>query len=101
MAIYLDTRGHSLLSVALCGRCSKKYPTDELVEDGNSPGLRVCQHGCRDELDPYRLPARQPDRIVLPFCRPDVSIATDPFGAITQDENYFLLTESQDQYLIL
>lgn len=101
MAIFLDTRGHTTLACGICARCSKKYPLDELRDDGNSPGLKVCGNGCWDPLDPYRLPARQPDRIVLPFCRPDVSIATDPFGAITQDENYFLLTESQDQYLIL
>jgi hypothetical protein len=64
---------------------------DELIQDGNLPGLRVCREDW-DELDPYRLPPRQPDPLVLPFVRPDVPIALTPepqFAGIriTEDEN--------------
>jgi len=53
----------------------------------------------RDEYDPYRLPARQPDNIVLPFTRPDTPIPTNPAGVITQDSDYFLITEDGEDYL--
>jgi hypothetical protein len=53
----------------------------------------------RDEYDPYRLPARQPDNIVLLFSRPDTPIGTNPAGVITQDDNYFLITEDGEDYL--
>jgi hypothetical protein len=39
------------------------------MPDGNAPGLRVCKRCC-DVFDPYRLPARQPDDVTLPFYRP-------------------------------
>ncbi len=49
-----------------------KRSITELVADGNAPGLRVCQQrGCRDDLDPYRLPARAPDKIAIQYPRPD------------------------------
>lgn len=76
MPIYLDTSGKSTLGIGLCARCSKKFSLTELYSDPNSPGLMVCINDL-DQLDPYRLPARQPDRITLPFYRPDVSIALD------------------------
>lgn len=72
---------------------------DELYPDLNSPGLRVCLED-RDDLDPYRLPARQPERITLPFVRPDVSIATDPAGLVTEDDNYFIINENQNGYFV-
>jgi len=99
MPIYLDTRGQSTLGIGICGRCSIKFPLGELRPDRNSPGLYVCEKD-NDEYDPYRLPARQPDRIVLPYCRPDVSIATDPAGLPTEDDSYFLITEDGDGYLL-
>jgi hypothetical protein len=58
----------------------------------------VCKDDI-DEYDPYRLPARQPDNIVLQFTRPDTPIGTDPAGVITQDDNYFLITEDGEDYL--
>jgi len=73
MPIFLDTRGNSTLGIALCARCSRKFPLGELYSDPNSPGLRVCKEDL-DEFDPYRLPARQPDTITLPFCRPDLPL---------------------------
>jgi hypothetical protein len=51
--------------------------------DPNFPGLRVCDQGCRDQFDPYRLPARQPERINLRFPRLDVSVATNPNNLVT------------------
>lgn len=75
MPRYLDTRGHSKLAIAVCARCGVKYPWDELDEDGNSPGLRVCRDGCRDVLDPWRLAPRETEDITLQWSRPDLSLA--------------------------
>jgi len=69
-----DPTGRPFYAVGLCDRCHRRFFLDELIEDGNLPGLRVCRDDW-DELDPYRLPARQPDNLVLPFVRPDEPIA--------------------------
>jgi hypothetical protein len=69
----------------------------ELMSDPNSPGLRVCKEDL-DQLDPYRLPPRQPDTITLPFVRPDAPIGTDPAGLVTEDDNDFLIG-SNDEYM--
>lgn len=98
MPVYLSTRGKTTLGVGICGRCSRKFSLDDLYSDPNAPGLMVCKDDI-DEYDPYRLPARQPDNIVLPFTRPDTPIGTDPAGVITQDDNYFLITEDGEDYL--
>lgn len=75
MPVFLDTIGLTSVAIAVCDRCKMKVPFVTLVADGNSPGLRVCaERGCRDTLDPYRLPARQTERINLRFPRPDVSL---------------------------
>lgn len=73
MPIYLDTRGKTTLGLGICGRCSRKFSLDDLQSDPNTPGLMVCKDD-RDEFDPYRLPARQPDQITLRFTRPDVPL---------------------------
>lgn len=73
MSRFLDTTGNSTLGIALCARCSRKFPLGELSPDPNSPGLRVCKDD-RDQYDPYRLAPRAEDPITLPFVRPDVSI---------------------------
>ena len=98
MPVYLSTRGKTTLGIGICGRCSRKFSLDDLYSDPNAPGLMVCKDDI-DEYDPYRLPARQPDNIVLPFTRPDTPIGTDPAGVITQDDNYFLITEDGEDYL--
>jgi hypothetical protein len=98
MPVYLSTRGRTTLGIGICGRCSRKFSLDDLYSDPNSPGLMVCKVDL-DQYDPYRLPARQPDNIVLPFARPDTPIGTDPAGVITQDDNYFLITEDGEDYL--
>ena len=73
MARYLDTTGNATLGIGICDRCSRKFPLGELLTDPNAPGLRVCRED-RDQLDPYRLPARQTEDITLRFVRPDVKL---------------------------
>jgi hypothetical protein len=73
MPLFLDTRNNASCAIAICDRCSKKYPIGELSADGNTPGLRVCE-GCNDVKDPWRLPPRRPDNIVVKYPRPDVEI---------------------------
>lgn len=73
MSIFINPTGHSTFGIALCARCSKKFPEDELRADPNSPGLMVCEADY-DEYDPYRLPARQTERINLEFVRPDIPL---------------------------
>jgi hypothetical protein len=99
MPRYLNTRGNTTLAIGICGRCSIKMPLDQLLPDPNYPGLLVCERD-RDQYDPYRLPARQPDNILLPFLRPDVPLATNPAGVIAQNSEQFLITEDSDDYLI-
>jgi hypothetical protein len=95
MSIYLDTRGLSNLGIGVCDRCSRKFSLTELMSDPNSPGLRVCKEDL-DQLDPYRLPARQPDTITLPFVRPDTPIGTAPAGLVTEDDNDFLIGDNSE-----
>ena len=49
---------------------------DELTPDPNYPGLLVCQDDL-DQFDPYRLPAREADRLQFDGPRPDVSLAVN------------------------
>lgn len=74
MSKFLDTRGNTTLGIGICDRCSTKRPLGELVPDPNSPALRVCRDSCRDQYDPWRLPAREPERINLMHPRPDVPL---------------------------
>mgnify|MGYP006266422753 CR=1 FL=1 len=99
MPVFLDTTGRSTLAIGVCDRCNRKMSLDDLYPDGNSPGLRVCLAD-RDELDPYRLPARQTEKITLPFVRPDVNIAVQPIGIVTEDDNNFIVTNNNDDYII-
>ena len=78
MPKWLDTRGLTSLAIGVCDRCKMKRAYVDLGSDPNFPGLRVCNEGCRDQYDPYRLPARQTERINLRYARPDVSVATNP-----------------------
>lgn len=105
MSIFLDTQGQSTLGVALCARCSKKFPLGDLSPDRNSPGLMVCKAD-NDEFDPYRLPARQPDNIVLPFVRPDIplqvpTVVDDFVGLSTEDLLDGIETESTNQGIMV
>lgn len=99
MPLYLDTRGRSTLGIGICARCSRKMSLDDLQSDPNFPGLMVCDKDL-DQFDPYRLPARQSEDITLRFVRPDVSIATNPAGVISEDGDYFLVTEDFEEFLL-
>jgi len=96
MPRYLNTRGLTSLAIAVCDRCKMKRALVALGPDPNFPGLRVCDQGCRDKFDPYRLPARKTERINLRFPRPDVSVSTDPNAIITGAYNYSILSPEQN-----
>lgn len=76
MSEFLDPTGRPTYGIGICGRCSRKFYLDELFDDPNTPGLKVCRDDM-DEFDPYRLPARMTERIALPFTRPDVPLTFD------------------------
>lgn len=86
MPRWLDTRGNTVLSIAICDRCKMKRAYSELRPDGNIPALRVCGQGCSDQFDPYRLPARQPEKIAIRFPRPDADIAENHDAIITETQ---------------
>lgn len=79
MPVYLDTRGNSVLSVAICDRCRRKFAYVDLMPDPNYPGMRVCKDDL-DQFDPWRLPAIKTENIALRFPRPDTNIAIGPVG---------------------
>jgi hypothetical protein len=97
-SLYLDPTGQSTYGIGLCARCSRKMFLSDLSPDPNYPGLMVCEKD-RDDYDPYRLAPRQPDKIVLPFVRPDTPINTRPAGLIQEQGNEFITTEDGDGYL--
>lgn len=97
MAIFLDPTGRTTFGIGICGRCSRKMFLEQLHPDPNSPGLMVCEEDL-DDLDPYRLPARQTENINLPFVRPDVPLNVSPEDEeveirITEDDE---IRETQD-----
>lgn len=73
MPYWLDPTGLPTFGIGICARCSKKMSLVDLHSDPNAPGLMVCKDDL-DQLDPYRLPARQTERINLDFVRPDVPL---------------------------
>ena len=75
MPKWLNTRGGSVLTIAICDRCKMKRAYDDMQIDGNTQGLRVCKFGCADVRDPYRLPMRQPEKISVRFPRPDADVS--------------------------
>ena len=94
MPRFLNTEGNASIAIFICDRCRMKRAIVEAMPDPNFPGLKVCQQGCADEKDPYRLPARKTERINLQFPRPDVSVAVDPNELITGgNENYVISTQ--------
>ena len=98
MPMFLDTEGYSDIAIAICDRCRMKRPHATLVPDINFPGLMVCEENCRDEKDPYRLPARQTERINLRFPRPDVSVAAIQNNLVLNDQQTIILsTEGNTQ----
>ena len=95
MPIFLDTLGYSDIAIAVCDRCKMKRPHAVMRNDPNFPGLRVCNEGCADQFDPYRLPARKTERITIRFPRPDVSVAVNPnnLTATGQYDGYVMSPE--------
>lgn len=69
MSLYLKTTGESSLAVAVCPRCHFKVKYVDLKVDPNNQ-QRYCGK-CVDLYDPYRLSARQGDKISLQYPRPD------------------------------
>ena len=86
MSRYVNTKGKAILSVAICARCSIKYPYVDLIPDPNFPGLRVCKKDL-DVYDPWRLPARATENITIRYPRPDVSVALDANGNPVSTQN--------------
>lgn len=76
MSRYLRTKSKSNVAIAVCDRCKMKCALADMIPDGDSPGIRVCGVKCRDNLDPYKLPARQTEDISLRYPRPDVPVST-------------------------
>lgn len=100
MPKWLDTTGLTNLAIAVCDRCKMKRALVNLSPDTNFPGLRVCDEGCKDELDPYRLPARKTERINLRFPRPDVSVATNPNNITTGGYGDFVISTEGNTFVI-
>ena len=98
MSLFLDPTGEATYGIAICGRCSRKFKLAELQSDPNYPGLMVCAEDV-DDYDPYRLAPRAPDKIILPFNRPDTPVNTRPAGVIQEAGDEFLITEDGDGYL--
>lgn len=96
MGLFLDTRGYSDLAIAICDRCKMKRPHAVMQNDPNFPGLRVCDQGCADQFDPYRLPARKTERITIRFPRPDANIAVDDNNLITTGDNEFVISTQEN-----
>jgi len=105
MPKYLDTRGNSVVAVAICDRCSRKFPYVDLMPDPNFPGMRVCKDDL-DNFDPWRLPALQTENIALRFPRPDQYIGIGPTGGnqlVTENSpnnpnrNSIFITQTQKQ----
>lgn len=61
-----------------------KRPYSDMRPDGNIPAIKVCSESCSDQFDPYRLPARQPEKITIRFPRPDLDIAENHDAIITE-----------------
>ncbi len=98
MPRFLDTLGNSDIAIAVCDRCKMKRAHSVMRPDPNFPGLQVCDQGCADEFDPYRLPARKTERITIRFPRPDVSVAVDPNNIITTGYGgYVISTQESSQ----
>jgi len=99
MSIFYDPTGMPTFGIGICARCSRKMSLADLSSDPNYPGLYVCAED-KDQFDPYRLAARQPERINLFHPRPDTNIALNMYGTISQDDDLFIIGEEGDGYLV-
>lgn len=80
---YLPVRPRGSAAIAVCPRCAKKVYYDALQKDPNN-GNYYCK-GCVDALDPWRLPARQPEDITLQHPRPDTQLTLDETDIISTE----------------
>ena len=96
MPRFLYTEGNASIAIFICDRCRMKRAIVEAMPDPNFPGLKVCQQGCADQKDPYRLPARKTERINLQYPRPDVSVAVEPYDIVTTPYGGEVLSTTQD-----
>ena len=96
MPIFLDTEGLTSVAIGICDRCKMKRTYVSLGPDPNFPGLRVCDQGCADQKDPYRLPARQTERINLRFPRPDLSVAVQDNSITTGGYGNYVVSPEQN-----
>jgi hypothetical protein len=96
MPRFLDTLGNSDIAIAVCDRCKMKRFHSVMRSDPNFPGLQVCDQGCADQFDPYRLPARKTERITIRFPRPDVSVAVTGSTLITTGYGGYVISTQQN-----
>jgi len=96
MPVFLDTTGLSDLAIAICDRCRMKRPHAVMRSDPNFPGLQVCDQGCADNFDPYRLAARKTEKITIRFPRPDESVAVEDNNLTTGGDNNYVLSPEQN-----
>lgn len=77
MTTYLPYKSKGSCAIAFCDRCGEKVYYDELISDGNSPGMKVSKNhpGCWDVKDPWRLPARKTENISLRHPRTDADVS--------------------------
>lgn len=96
MPLFLDTLGYSDVAIAVCDRCKMKRPHAVMRSDPNFPGLQVCDQGCADEFDPYRLPARKTEKITIRFPRPDVSVAVTDDNLVATGYGGYVISPQQN-----
>lgn len=81
-------------AVARCQRSGDKIPYNKLVEDGNTPGLKVSPEW-RDEKHPAERPVRSKEGIALRRPSPDTDAdgsgtpATNLADELFPGENFF------------
>jgi hypothetical protein len=96
MPRFLNTTGNASLAIFICARCKMKRPITEQIPDHNFPGLKVCTQGCADELDPYRLPARQTSASPCGSRAPDANIDTNPNAIQTTGQDQWTISPEQN-----
>jgi hypothetical protein len=96
MPRFLDTIGNSDIAIFICDRCKMKRAHSTARSDPNFPGLLVCDEGCADEKDPYRLAARQTEKITIRFPRPDVAIADTSSGLLTAPNSNLIISPEKN-----
>lgn len=95
MPLFINPTGLATYGIGICARCSRKMSLTQLYSDPNSPGLMVCLDDL-DDLDPYRLPARQTERINLDFVRPDLPIGVSARDAAA--DNTLIGNQNTEEY---